>query len=604
MANALSTPKEKLDSLRGQFNALGIDGFLIPRADEYQSEYVAPYADRMRWISGFTGSAGMVVVLKDKAVTMTDGRYLIQVAKEVDPSCFSTADMTVQSAGKWLALNAAPNAVIGYDPKLHTPSQIEAIEKDASVSGITFKALGHNPLDAVWDDQPAAPQNPVALFPDNYAGLSFTDKKAMILDGIKAKGAAGCVITLPDSVCWLLNVRGSDIDFNPVVLSSVIADAQVGTLEWFVDGAKIPADVKAHFGNDLVFSDPAALEGRLGDLGKAAQAAGKDVLLDSQRSSLWFKTVLEQSGASLKHAKDPCVDPKARKTLAEQNAIRAAHIVDGAAMVKFLYWLDQHDEKSGLDEIAVSSKLESFRQQGQGYKGLSFSTISGFAGNGAIIHYHATPTSNAKIDKAGLLLVDSGAQYENGTTDITRTIAIGQPPEEARENFTRVLKGHIALASARFPKGTTGQQLDILARQPLRNANIDFAHGTGHGVGCYLSVHEEAASISSRGKDAVEGGMLLSNEPGYYKESEYGIRIENLILAKEDGFCAVTGALMHRFETVSFAPIDKTLIKVDMLAPEEKDWLNAYHRDVYAKISPALDAAQQAWLKDKTAPIL
>lgn len=603
MANAQSTPKEKLDSLRGQFNALGIDGFLIPRADEYQSEYVAPYADRMRWISGFTGSAGMVIVLKDKAVTMTDGRYLIQIAKEVDPSCFSTADMTVQSGGKWLAANAAPNAVVGYDPKLHTPSQIEAIEKDALVAGVTLKPVDHNPLDAVWDDQPAAPQNPVVLFPDSYAGLSFSDKKAMILDGIKAKGAAGCVITLPDSVCWLLNVRGSDIDFNPVVLSTVIADAQADTLEWFVEGAKIPADVRAHFGRDVIFSDPAALEKRLGDLGQAALKTGKEVLLDFQRSSLWFKSVLEKTGAALKSTKDPCVDPKARKTLAEQNAIRAAHLVDGAAMVKFLRWLDQQDEKSGLDEIAVSDKLEGFRQQGQGYKGLSFSTISGFAGNGAIIHYHASPQSNARIDKAGLLLVDSGAQYENGTTDITRTIAIGQPSDEARENFTHVLKGHISLASARFPKGTTGQQLDILARQPLWRANIDFKHGTGHGVGCYLSVHEEAASISLRGKDAVESGMLLSNEPGYYKENEYGIRIENLILAKEDGFCSVTGALMHRFETVSLAPIDKALIKAEMLGMDEKLWLNTYHKAVYDQISPALDQDHRDWLKDKTSPI-
>lgn len=604
MPNNASTPSEKLAGLRGAFNALGIDGFLIPRADEYQSEYVAGYADRMRWISGFTGSAGMVIVLKDKAVVMTDGRYLIQVAKEVDPSCFSIADITQESAGKWLAANAAPKSVIGYDPKLHTPSQIESIERSVKSAGITLSPVTQNPLDVVWDDQPAQPQNPVALFPDQYAGLSFKDKKAMILDGIKSKGGAACVITLPDSICWLLNVRGSDIDFNPVVLSTVIADAQNETLEWFVDPAKIPADVKAHFGADIILADPATLPKRLGEVGNAAKSAKKDILLDFQRSSIWFKTTLEQIGATLRDAKDPCVDPKARKTLQEQEAIRAAHLVDGAAMVKFLRWLDNQNEQSGLDEITISNKLESFRQQGQGYKGASFTTICGFAGNGAIIHYHATAQSNAKIDTSGLLLVDSGAQYENGTTDITRTIAIGAPTEEMRESFTRVLKGHIALASARFPKGTLGLQLDMLARQPLRNAGLEFKHGTGHGVGCYLSVHEEAASISTRGKDAVEGGMLLSNEPGYYKEGQYGIRIENLILAKEDGFCAVTGALMHKFETVSFAPIDKALIKAELLGPEEKEWLNAYHQQVYTKIAPALDEDHKNWLADKTAPVL
>jgi len=604
MANSNSTPKEKLDSLRGQFNALGIDGFLIPRSDEYQSEYVAPYADRMRWISGFTGSAGMVIVLKDKAVAMTDGRYQIQVAKEVDSTHFTTADITKQSAGKWLSSNAGVNSVIGYDPKLHTPAQIDAITQDVKETGITLKALDINPVDTIWDDQPNPPQNPVELFPDHFAGLSFKDKKSMILEGIKAKGASACVITLPDSICWLLNVRGSDIDFNPVVLSTVIADVHNDKMEWFVDPAKISPAIASHFNGEVVISDPAQLEPRLIDIAKTAIKNKEDVLLDFKRSSLWFKNTLEKGKASLKNQKDPCVDPKARKTLAEEQALRAAHVTDGQAMVKFLRWLDQQDEKSGLDEIKIADQLESFRQQGQGYRGPSFTTICGFAGNGAIIHYHATPQNFAKVDTSGLLLVDSGGQYENGTTDITRTISIGKPSEEMRESFTRVLKGHIMLASARFPKNTTGAELDMLARHSLRQAGLNYAHGTGHGVGCYLSVHEEASSISPRGTDAVEAGMLLSNEPGYYKENEYGIRIENLIMAKEDGLCGVTGALMHRFDTVSFAPIDKTLIKSEMLAPEEKIWLNAYHSEVFKQIAPALDQEHKDWLRDKTAPIL
>jgi Xaa-Pro aminopeptidase len=312
---------------------------------------------------------------------------------------------------------------------------------------------------------------------------------------------------------------------------------------------------------------------------------------------------LLQSGAQIKSLKDPCINPKAQKNTAEQAAIRAAHITDGVAMVKFLHWLDQQNETSGQDELSVAAKLESFRQQGALYRGQSFSTISGFAGNGAIVHYHPTATSNAKIDRAGLLLVDSGAQYANGTTDITRTVAIGSPTSEMRESFTRVLKGHIAVAAARFPKGTVGKQIDSLARAPLRAKNMDYAHGTGHGVGCYLSVHEEAAGISSRVNDALEPGMLLSNEPGYYKKDEYGIRIENLVLVQEDGICADTGSLMYCFETVSFAPIDRKLIEPDLLDRDEKSWLNAYHQRVYDTLKDKLPKDEQDWLKDQIQPI-
>lgn len=603
MPDKNSTAAEKLGSLRQQFNTMGVDGFLIPRADEYQGEYVADYANRMSWFSGFTGSAGTVVVLRDKATVMTDGRYLIQVKEEVDPICFDTEDITKKSPGRWIADHADDESVIGYDPKLHTPKQIAAIEKEVGDKGITLKALDHNLVDLIWDDQPAEPKGAVELFPEKYAGLSMSDKKALIMDAVKAEGAQGMVISLPDSICWLLNIRGSDVDYTPVVLSTLLIDAEKDALELFVDPDKISPDIYAALGSEIVFLEPDELQSKLDDMGQAAQQSGKSVLLDHQRSSIWFKNVLENTGASVSDLKDPCIDPRSRKNDTEQKAVRDAHITDGVAMVKFLHWLDSVSPQSGEDEISVANKLQGFRSQGKGYRNPSFATISGFADHGAVIHYHPTPAKNKPIDKAGLLLVDSGGQYDNGTTDITRTVAIGEPSEEMKESFTQVLRGHIALASAKFPEGTTGAQLDALARQFLRSANKDYDHGTGHGVGCYLSVHEEASGLSTRGVNAVQSGMLLSNEPGYYKADEYGIRIESLMLTHGDEVREDTGDLMHRFETVTFAPISKALIKAEMLSPEEKGWLNDYHAQVYQKISPFVDDDTKAWLQQSTAPL-
>lgn len=603
MPDKNSTAAEKLGSLRQQFNTMGVDGFLIPRADEYQGEYVADYANRMSWFSDFTGSAGMVTVLRDKAVVITDGRYQIQVKNEVDPICFDTADVDDITTGRWIADHADEDAVIGYDPKLHTPKQIEAIEKEVGDKGITLKALDHNLVDLIWDDQPAEPKGAVELFPEKYAGMSMSDKKTLIMDAVKAEGAQGMVISLPDSICWLLNIRGSDVDYIPVVLSTLLIDTEKEAIELFVDPDKISPDIYAELGNDVVFLEPAELENKLEDISAAAQNSGKPVLLDHQRSSIWFKNVLENAGANVRDFKDPCIDPRARKNDIEKAAIREAHITDGVAMVRFLHWLDSVGPQSGESEISVAQKLENFRQKGQGYRGPSFATISGFADNGAVVHYHATPAKHKQIDKDGLLLVDSGGQYDNGTTDITRTVAIGEPSEEMKESFTQVLRGHIALASAKFPEGTTGAQLDALARQFLCSANKDYDHGTGHGVGCYLSVHEEASGISPRGNGVVQTGMLLSNEPGYYKAEEYGIRIESLILTHGDEVRKDTGDLMHHFETVTFAPISKALIKADMLSPEEKSWLNDYHDQVYRKISPLVEDDVKAWLQHSTSPL-
>lgn len=597
-----STTAEKLGSLRKEFNTLGVDGFLIPRADEFQGEYVPACASRLEWLTGFSGSAGISIVLKDKAVVMSDGRYSIQIKQETDPAHFTTEDSTLVSAGQWLAGNAAKDSVIGYDPRLHTPGEIERIEKAIAGKGIALKALDKNAVDQIWDDRPPAPKEKVELFPESVAGESVKNKIKTVIEAVELEGAQGAVLTMPDSVCWLLNIRGDDVPCTPVVLSHVIVNAGEKKAEFFVDPAKLPTDVKAKLEKDVTIYTPEDLAARLVALAASGKAAGKPVLVDYQRSAIWFKSTLESAGAIVKNAKDPCIDPRAQKTPSEQDAIRKAHVLDGIAVTKFLHWLDGQDEKSGLDEIAVADRLEAFRKLEQSYRGPSFATISGFEANGAVVHYHASAASNKKIDRAGMLLVDSGGQYEWGTTDITRTLVIGAPSEEMRENYTLVLKGHIALANAKFPSGKTGAQIDTLARQYLWAADLDFDHGTGHGVGCYLSVHEEAASISPRGHDAFKEGMLLSNEPGYYKEGEYGIRLENLILVQKDGLRKFKGTVMLAFETVTFAPFDRKLIKPDLLNVDEKTWLNDYHAQVYAKLEQGLDQDCKDWLKIQTQP--
>lgn len=601
MPQSNSTAAEKLKSLRAEFNAFGIDGFIVPKADEHQGEFIGEYAERLQFLTDFTGSAGAAIVLKDKAVAMSDGRYTLQLKQQVDSAHFDTADSTKISVGKWLADNADKDAVIGYDPMLHTPGQIAAMERDVAGTGITLKALDANLVDLVWDDQPAPPQGAVSQFPDSVAGHSVLEKKKIVMDMLSQDDAQGCVITLPDSVCWLLNIRGSDVGHTPLVLSNVILNAADDKIELFVDSVKISSNLRDQLKKDVDIYEPKDMAARLQALAKAAKTSGKSVALDFRRSPVWYQNTLEDEGASVKDAKDPCIDPKAQKTSAEQDAICNAHIEDGVAVVKFLRWLDENTSNS-LTEIEVADKLESFRKQGANYREMSFPTISGFADNGAVIHYRATAKTNADIDKSGLLLVDSGGQYEYGTTDITRTMAIGEPTEEMRENYTRVLRGHIAVSMAKFPKGTTGAQLDALARAPLWNAGLDFAHGTGHGVGCYLGVHEEATSISSRGTEAMEEGMLVSNEPGYYKEGEYGIRIENLILVKQGDTCDDTGRLMYHFETVTLAPYERSLIQPDMLAPDEKQWLNDYHQNVFDTLSLELDGDDKDWLEMQTQP--
>ncbi|MCB1651145.1 MAG: aminopeptidase P family protein [Alphaproteobacteria bacterium] len=590
----MQTSAEKLKALRNQIKAAGLNGFIVPRADEYQGEFVAPYAERLKWLTGFTGSAGTAVVLEDKACILTDGRYLLQIAQEIDAGLFEIVDITKTPLEKWLAENVGEQDVIGYDPWLHTPDQLEKLR----TAGASLRSVEGNLLDQIWADQPARPQEPAYLFPQHFAGRSTTDKIGEVRAVLRESKASACIIGLPDSVNWLLNVRGGDVKCTPLVLSYAIVQADEDKpVQWIVESEKIPSEVNAVLKGIVEILPPSSMSQTLKTL--AGQGA---VALDFKRCPAAFKEMLEAGGAEIKDITDPCIRPKALKTPQEQEAICAAHIADGVALVKFLHWLDTSDEP--LDEVKIDEVLTAFRARHPDFKGASFPTIAGFAANGAVIHYRARPETARRIEGDSLLLIDSGAQYlgENlaGTTDITRTIAIGTPSQEMKERFTDVLKGHIALAMAHFPEGTTGAQLDTLARAPLWNMGLDYAHGTGHGVGCYLAVHEDAASLSPRGTMALEEGMLLSNEPGYYKAEGYGIRIENLVLVKKTEVCADTGKQMLCFETVSLAPIDHRLIISEALDAQEAAWLGEYHKRVYKTLMPYLDEKESVWLKSVT----
>lgn len=581
------TEKQKLAALRGAIKEQGLDGFIIPRTGEFQGEFVAAYAERLAWLTGFTGSAGTAVVLPRKAVILTDGRYTIQLAQQADKRLYSHENSQEITPEKWLEENAGQGESIGYDPWLTTPRQADRIRGTLTEKGIKLVAVEKNPVDVIWKDRPAFPRAKAKIFPKKFSGLSSAEKINGVRKALKQKKLDACIITLPDSLAWLLNIRGGDVVHTPVVLSFGIIHAN-GRVKWFVHPGKISPAVKKYLGKKVEIIHPGKMKAAITALKK------KRVGLDFSRSADWFKLELGKAAVDFK---DPCVAPKAIKNKAEQRSLRAAHMRDGAALVNFLYWLDTEGKKKKLTEMGVVEKLEAFRKKDSSYRGPSFDTISGWGANGAIVHYRATKKTNANIKPPGLLLLDSGGQYEDGTTDITRTIAIGKPTEEMKRHFTLVLKGHIAVARANFPLGTTGAQIDTLARMALWRDGLDYAHGTGHGVGCYLSVHEESASLSPRGTESIRAGMFLSNEPGYYKEGAYGIRIENLVLVRREG------DKMLGFETFSLVPIDRALIKKDMLTSAELGWINAYHAEVIKKNGPKLEKEVRAWLALQASPL-
>lgn len=588
---------EKLKALRNVLQKSQVDGFIVPRTDEYQNEFVPACAERLAWLTGFTGSAGYAVVLQDKAAVFSDGRYTIQLKTQIDAQSYETGDSTKIMAGDWLLANVSEGQVIGYDPKLHNSKQISTIEEKLKTKNTTLKALTSNPVDAIWQDRPSEPLDAVEVFPEDYAGSSSAEKRMAIAQFIKDQGVKAVVLTLPDSIAWILNVRGHDVAHNPVALSYAILHDD-GRLDWFIRQEKINAEVLRAVGNTVEVFAPDQLEPQIAAL---ANDDKRYVMLDTQRSSKYFLDLLKSHGLNVREEKDPCVIPKAVKNASEQAAMAAAHVRDGAAMARFLYWVSEGIQ--GKTEVEIADKLEVFRRHDPMYRDSSFETICGWASNGAIVHYRAEKATAAIVRGEGLILIDSGAQYADGTTDITRTIAIGTPTAEMKDRYTRVLKGHIALATAKFPIGTTGAQLDSLARQALWQAGLDYAHGTGHGVGCYLSVHEEAASISPRGTDAVLPGMILSNEPGYYKEGEYGIRIENLILCLQSGEKTDDGREILYFETLTLAPIDLSVVDLNMLTPFEREWINAYHARVSGILGSILKDGEKGWLLANTREI-
>jgi Xaa-Pro aminopeptidase len=593
--DAAPAPASRLAALRAELKRRGINGFVVPRADEHQGEYVPRRSQRLAWLTGFSGSAGLAIVLADRAAIFIDGRYTLAVRGQVDTDAFVPHQIPEQSPEAWIAENLTKGGKLGFDPWLQTVDGHERFARACQRAGGEFVPVDSNPVDAVWPDRPPAPLAPVLPHPDEFAGESSQAKRARIAGAVKAKGADVALITAPDSIAWLLNVRGGDVPRTPFALGFALLHDD-GHVDLFMDRRKVPDRTLAWLGNAVTLAPPDELASALDMLGKV----GKRVLIESATAPMWAATRLQAAGVALIRDADPVALPKACKNAVELEGIRRAHRRDGAAVSGFLGWLSRESKGGKLREIEASDRLQALRQETGKLRDLSFDTISGAGPNGAIVHYRASAASERTLEPGSLYLVDSGGQYRDGTTDITRTVAIGTPSAEMRDRFTRVLKGHIALAMARFPAGTTGSQLDALARYALWQAGLDYDHGTGHGVGAYLSVHEGPHRISKMANNvALQPGMIVSNEPGYYKTDAYGIRIENLVAVRE---AKIDGADRRylEFETLTLAPIDLACIEPGLLTDAERQWLNDYHRRVRETVRPEVDEATRAWLAEAT----
>jgi Xaa-Pro aminopeptidase len=577
----------------------GLDGFLIPHEDEHQNEYLPDANDRLAWATGFTGSAGAAVVLADKAAVFVDGRYTLQVRDQVDLELFEVRDLVDGGVPAYLETQLSPGQVVGYDPRLHSPDTLDRLRRAADKAGATLKPVDANPLDQAWGAaRPAQPRAPVVPHPLDYAGEESAAKRVRLGAALAAQGADAAVLTAPGSIAWLFNIRGGDVIRSPLPLSQAIL-RQDGAARLFIDPAKVTDDLPAWLGNELTLEDPAGLPSALADL------KGQTVLVDPSQSSSWYFDTLEAAGAQVLRGADPCALPRACKNPTEVEGARRAHARDGVALTRFLHWLATEAQETLPDEIAVVTKLEGLREQTGALKDLSFDTIAGAGPNGAIVHYRPVERLNRRLEPNTLLLVDSGAQYLDGTTDVTRTVAIGEPTAEMRERFTLVLKGHLALSRVRFPAGTTGSTLDVLARASLWAHGLDYDHGTGHGVGSYLGVHEGPHRISkSPSSVALQPGMIVSNEPGYYKTGAYGIRIENLQVVTAAADIPGGERPMLSFEPLTLAPIDRRLIEVGLLTPEEVAQMDAYHARVLDVVGAKLDGAEKAWLETACAALI
>ena len=588
---------ERLARLRTELAARHLDGFIVPRGDEHQGEYVPPRGQRLAWLTGFSGSAGLAIVLRDRAALFVDGRYTLQAAAQVDTDSFEIHHLIEEPPAQWITSVLRKGEVLAYDPWLHTPHEVERFRSAAEKAGASLRGIAENPLDRVWAGQPAAPIAPVVPQPELFAGESAAAKRTRLGRALQEDGVAAVVLTMPESIAWLLNIRGGDVPHTPLPLSFAIL-RQDGSVSLFIDRRKLVPGIERHLGNAVTVLPPKQLGPALDEL--AVQ--GGTVQADPATAASWVFDRLAAAGAKIHRAADPCLLPKASKNAAEIDGTRAAHRRDGAALTRFLAWLAREAPKGELREIAASDRLEAFRREGEHFRDLSFPTISGAGSNGAIVHYRATPETEKRLEPGTLYLLDSGAQYLDGTTDVTRTVAVGQPSDEMRDRFTRVLKGHIALALARFPKGTTGTQLDGFARRALWQVGLDYDHGTGHGVGSYLGVHEGPQRISKApNSQALLPGMIVSNEPGYYKTGAYGIRIENLVLVQPADGAAERE--MFGFETLTLAPIDRNLIEPSLLDEEESAWLDAYHERVRETLTPFVDPDTAHWLAEATRPV-
>ncbi|WP_372602790.1 aminopeptidase P family protein [Actibacterium sp.] len=585
----------RLAALRAQMAGLALDGFLVPRADAHQGEYVAPRDDRLAWLTGFTGSAGFAAVLQARAGVFIDGRYRVQVRQQIAPEAFEPVHWPETQLADWLRQALPDGGVVGFDPWLHTFEQIDTLLKGLENSGITLSETD-NLIDRIWPDQPAPPHGLIVPHPDDLAGEPHLHKRQRLAGQLRKAGQKAAVLTLPDSIAWLLNIRGSDIPRNPVPHGFAIlsADARV-TL--FTDPAKCNDALRAHLGDDVTLRPAEAFEAAL-------RSQTGTVRVDRASAPFRVTGLLNEAGVDMEWGQDPCILPKACKNPVEIDGSIKAHLRDGAALVEFLFWLDTTLPGGRLTEIDVVTELEVCRQATGRLRDISFDTIAGSGPHGAIVHYRVSAASNRAIRDGDLLLIDSGGQYRDGTTDITRTVAVGAVGDEEKHCFTRVLQGMIAMSRARFPKGVAGRDLDALARYPLWLAGQDYDHGTGHGVGSYLCVHEGPQRLSRVSDVVLQPGMILSNEPGYYREGAFGIRIENLIVVQEAP--PVAGGddrSMLSFRTLTLAPIDLRLVSADLLSRDERAWLNAYHARVARELSSLLSSGARDWLERVTRPL-
>ncbi len=587
----------RLTALRKVLKQCGVDGLILPRADEHQGEFLPRRAERLAWLTGFDGSNGVAIILADKAVVFTDGRYTLQIRQQVDDSLYEIRHITEEPPAAWIADILGIGQKLAYDPWLHTSDSVKNLQDAVDKAGASLVALDENPIDGLWQTRPPAPLTPVVPHDARYAGVSASEKRLRIAETITKDGHDVVVLSSPESIAWLFNIRGRDVPCTPLPLSFAILDRDANAT-LFVDERKLGRVTREHLGNAVTIRPPT----ELGPAIDAHVVAERTIRIDPSSAPVWIRGRIQTAGGVAIDGVDPVAIPRACKNSVELAGARAAHERDGAAYARFLHWFTTVAPSGTVNEMTAAGRLRAFRAEEPLFKGLSFETISGAGPNGAIVHYRTSPETNRTIRPDELYLIDSGAQYLDGTTDITRTIAVGDPGGEARDRFTRVLKGHIAISTARFPAGSPGSRLDSLARAPLWQAGLDFDHGTGHGVGSYLGVHEGPQNISWRGTAPLEPGMIISNEPGYYKEGSYGIRIENLLIVIEQTIPGGERSMLG-FEVLSLAPIDRSMIELSLLTGVELKWLNDYHANVYATLAPMLEDDVSAWLAHATAEL-